>query len=325
MGTDSAEYSLLAWLAFNCLMAAMLWLDIQANRVESTLHPVRQAAAWSALWVAIALLFALLLAMCSSPQDGLTFLVGYLVEKSLSVDNLLVMLLIFKSFGIKPGRQPRVLKWGIIGAIVMRAVFIFAGIEILERFEWAIYLFGLVLLYAAYKTLKGDDDDEDEAAGSGIVLRLLQMIVPFDPADNSTDFLVCRRAYEGHAGRWVATPMFAALLVVEFCDVIFAVDSIPCILGLTKDRFLVYTSNMLAILGLRSLYLVLADALHKVKHLQTGLGVILGFVGLKMILADLFPIPQVMSLLFIAGVLLATVLLGGVGSSPTNKSESLLG
>lgn len=199
---DAQEYSWLSWVSFNAMLASMLWLDIQANKSESAHHPIRQAAAWSALWVAIALLFAAALSVFSSGEDGLTFLVGYIVEKSLSVDNLLVMLLIFKSFGIKPGRQPRVLKWGIIGAIVMRAGFIFAGIEILERFEWAIYIFGGVLLYAAYKTLKGDDDDDEEAAGSGIVLKMLNAVVPFDPADSSCDFFVNRKAYEGHAGRW---------------------------------------------------------------------------------------------------------------------------
>ena len=289
---DEDGASWFAWIAFNALIGAFLWLDIRTVQNENT--TVARAARLSAFWVGLAFAFAGLLWLTRGGADAATFLVGYLVEKSLSVDNLLVILLIFKHFRIRPGRQPRVLQWGILGAIVMRAAFIFAGIELLERFEWAVYIFGALLLFAAVKMFYEEDGDDDGGGGdevkpsNSLIVKVLSRIMPYTTNGTTTDFFL--RTHQ--TNRLVATPMFAALLVVETCDVVFAVDSIPCILGLTHDRFLVYTSNMLAILGLRSLYVLLADALHRVKNLQTGLALVLGFVGLKMMLSELFPVPQ---------------------------------
>jgi len=295
------------WIGFNAMIGIMLYFDVVASQDETT--TVRQAAISSALWVSVALLFAGLLMMTWSFTDGSTFLVGYLVEKSLSVDNLLVIMLIFKSFRIRPTRQPRVLKWGIIGAIVMRAGFIFAGIELLERFEWLIYLFGALLLYAAVGMLRGEEEEDDEMEQrDSTIITILKRFVPYTTDNSTVEFFI--RTHQTKA--LVATPMFAALLVIEASDVIFAIDSIPCILGLTQDRFLVYSSNMLAVLGLRSLYVLLEDLLHRVKHLQTGLGLVLAFVGIKMMAGDWVEISQLQSLGIIIGILTVTIVAGGM-------------
>ena len=312
--------SWMTWFLFNVVIATFLYLDIRTGETEST--TVRRAAIWSAMWVALALVFAAILWVTWGPADAATFLVGYVVEKSLSVDNLLVILLIFKNFRIKPGRQPRVLKWGIIGAIVMRAGFIFMGIELLERFEYMVYIFGALLVYAAWGMLRGEDDDEenDEMSSSkSPIVMLLTLFVPYTVNNTTTEFFV----RTDHTKRLVATPMFAALLVIEGCDVIFAIDSIPCILGITHNRFLVYSSNMLAILGLRALYVLLADALRRVRTLQTGLGLVLAFVGVKMMLADLFPIGQLTSLSVIVLILGGTVLCGGLTDAGTEQKSRL--
>lgn len=308
-GQEGNEASFLMWFVFNAVIFAALWFDLKSNRVIGK-SPLKRAAYVSAFWVALALAFALILCIAFDRNTGATFLVGYLVEKSLSVDNLIVILLIFKHFRIKPGRQPRVLKLGILGAVFMRAVFIFAGIRMLEMFEWTVYIFGGVLVYAAIKTYQedGSEEEEDERASANgtnsVIVRALSACIPYTTNNTTTDFFV--RTHRSK--RLVATPMFAALLVVEFSDVMFAIDSIPCILGLTTNRFIVYSSNMLAILGLRSLYILLADALHRVRYLQTGLAFILGFVGIKMLLGEMFHISQTWSLMVILGILVATVL-----------------
>lgn len=314
---EGASY--FAWISFNAMILMFLILDIKSNTQENT--TVRRAAILSAMWIGVALCFSGILCVTRSGEDGLTFLVGYLVEKSLSVDNLLVILLIFKHFKIKPGRQPRVLKWGIFGAIVMRAAFIFAGIAVLERFEWAVFVFGGMLIYAAVKMLKGEEEEEEECSDNSIIVQVLRVFMPYTTDNTTTEFFV--RTHQTR--QLVATPMFAALLVIEASDVIFAVDSIPCILGLTHDLFLVYTSNMLAILGLRSLYILLADMLHRVQNLQTGLGLVLLFVGVKMMLAEWVEVPQVMSLGIIVVILAGTVALGGIiDKDKPKETDSIL-
>eukprot|EP00940_MAST-03C_sp_MAST-3C-sp2_P001779 g1779.t1 len=299
------------WFAFNAVIALALIFDLRSNQDEHARHPIRRAAMWSAFWIALAFFFAALISVVDSASSGATFLVGYLIEKSLSVDNLIVILLIFKHFRIRQTRQPRVLKLGILGAVVMRAVFIHAGIELLEKFEWMVYVFGALLLYAAVKMLQEEDDgDESDECNSqdSVIVRCLSKIVPYTTNATTTSFFLKSHRTK----RLVATPMFAALLVIEASDVIFAIDSIPCILGLTQNRFLVYSSNMLAILGLRSLYVLLADALHRVKNLQTGLALVLAFVGTKMVLSDFVYVSETWSLLVIVAILAITVARGGV-------------
>jgi len=232
-------------------------------------------------------------------------LTGYLVEESLSVDNLVVIALIFRTFRIKPHDQGPVLKWGIFGAVVFRLTFVFAGVWLLEHMHSMIYIFGALLLWSAWKMYNDDEDDEgmhNHTAGDSWMMRALTFFVPYRDDLNSHKFI------EYVNGQAFATPMLAALVVVELSDLIFAIDSIPCILGLTHDLFLVFSSNVFAILGLRSLYLLLAEALDKVQNLKTGLAAVLAFVGIKMMLGEYFPLPQSLSLVVIFGILGVTVL-----------------
>jgi len=267
----------------------------------------------SIAWLSLGLGFAVFLMVTHGMTTGFTFLTGYLVEKSLSVDNLVVIALIFKSFKIKPKHQGPVLKWGIFGAVVSRAVFIFAGVWLLDHLAFSIYIFGAVLLYSAWK-MWFEEDEDDDAMGAenheeSWMMKALTTVMPYNSESKSTKF------FERMHGKTYATPMFAALVVVELSDLIFAVDSIPCILGLTHDLFLVFSSNMLAILGLRSLYLLLAEALDKVQNLKQGLALVLAFVGFKMMCGEHFPLPQSVCLLVIFGILGATMALSAFGGN----------
>jgi tellurite resistance protein TerC len=314
------------WTFFTVAVGIALTLDLYwGSQKAAVVRPVRAAIIASAAWLSLGFAFAGFLAISYGGSVGFTFLTGYLIEKSLSVDNLVVIALIFRSFRIKPVMQGPVLKWGIFGAVFFRAFFIFAGVWLLEHLHIMMYLFGGLLLYSAYKMLAEDDDDGDDAysdahKGNSWMMRCMTTFIPYSPDSRGTGGF-----FENVNGVLHATPMFAALVVVELSDLIFAIDSIPCILGLTHDLFLVFSSNMLAILGLRSLYLLLAEALDNVKNLKTGLGVVLGFVGVKMMAGDYFPLSQTMSLLVIFGILGATVAISvqGAGKRPAKLSSIL--
>lgn len=298
------------WTFFGVIVAVALIADhITTKKFVGDGKAVAGAMAVSAGWVGLALTFAIFLAIFKGGEAGFVFVTGYLVEESLSVDNLVVIALIFKSFRIKPHDQGPVLKWGILGAVVFRLIFVFAGVWLLEHLHSMIYAFGALLLYSAYKMYQEDDEDDDHATdhSNSWMMCALTAVVPYHADAKCHDF------FEYANGKTYATPMFAALVVVEISDLIFAVDSIPCILGLTHDLFLVFSSNMFAILGLRSLYLLLAEALDKVKNLKTGLAAVLSFVGVKMMLGDWFPLPQSVSLLVIFGILGATVASSALG------------
>jgi|Transcript_77149 tellurite resistance protein TerC len=293
------------WTFFGLVVTVALVLDhLVAGKYAQKGSAIRGAIVASCAWVGLGLGFAVLLMVFKGAGPGFTFLTGYLLEESLSVDNLVVIALIFRSFRIKAHDQGPVLKWGIIGAVVFRLIFVFAGVWLLEHIHSMIYIFGAILLWSAYKMYVDDDDDDtthDHSKGNSLMMRIMTFFIPYHADSKSHKFI------EYIDGRAVATPMLAALVIVELSDLIFAVDSIPCILGLTHDLFLVFSSNVFAILGLRSLYLLLAEALDKVQNLKTGLAYILGFVGIKMMLGDYFPLPQSLSLLVIFGILGATV------------------
>jgi len=290
------------WVFFGIIVTAGLVLDQMCSKKFAG-RMVRGAIYSSAAWIGGALLFSVFLAIFYGGEVGLVFVTGYLVEESLSVDNLVVIALIFKSFHIKAHDQGPVLKWGILGAIVFRLIFIFAGVWMLEHMHSTLYVFGGILLWSAWKMYSEDDDDDaahDHSKGDSIMMKMLTMVMPYQ-ADAKT-----HRFIEYVDGRAHATPMLAALVVVELSDLLFAVDSIPCILGLTHDLFLVFSSNMFAILGLRSLYLLLAEMMDKVKDLKTGLAIVLAFVGTKMMLGEWFPLNQTFSLFVIFGIVGAT-------------------
>ena len=288
-----------AWAGFHAFVFLMLALDLGVFNRRIHAPSVREAALWSSVWIALALIFNGLIFQAEGPQKGLEWLTGYVLEKSLSVDNLFVFVLVFQSFQVDLRHQHRVLFWGVLGALVMRAVMILAGTALLNRFEWMIYVFGGFLIYTGVKMLvvKGQDGDPTQNP----LVRAFRRLVPFDEQGGHERFFVHRD------GRRFATPMLLVLITIEVTDLVFAVDSIPAVLAVSRDPFVVYTSNIFAILGLRSLYFLLAKMMDRFHRLKTGLAVVLAFVGVKMCVAEWFHVPVHYSLLVIAAVLAGSV------------------
>ena len=324
------------WVGFNLFVLAMLALDLGVFHRHAHVVSVKEAGIWSVVWISLALVFNSLIYLFwdrispgssyTNSEAGLAFLTGYLIEKSLSVDNIFVFVLIFSYFAVPSQYQHRVLFWGIIGALVMRGVLIFAGAALLKEFHWIIWIFGAFLIFTGIRM--ATQKDEAIHPEDNPLVKLLRRFVPVTDGYEGDRFFVRR------AGRLIATPLFMVLLMIESSDLIFAVDSIPAIFAVTQDPFLVYTSNVFAILGLRSLYFVLAGVVEKFHYLKIGLAVILSFVGVKMLLPDLsqgllgtrYAIPTEVSLLIILlvlGVAVAASLLRArqpqpiVGHQPT--------
>ena len=287
------------WFVFNAFVLAMLALDLFV--FHRTAHQVRvhEAAAWSAVWVALALLFGGGVYAFLGRDAGLEYFAGYVIEKALSVDNIFVFILIFGFFRVPAQYQHRVLFWGILGALVMRGALIAAGAYLIEQFHWVIYLFGGFLVFTGIRMATHVEQDIDPERNP--VLRLVRRFVAVTPAYHGQTFFV--RLGEGGARRLAATPLFVVLVLVETTDLIFAVDSIPAIFAVTQDPFIVYSSNVFAILGLRALYFLLADVIHRFRYLKAGVSVVLVFVGAKMLLADVVQVPIGVSLAVIVGVL----------------------
>lgn len=288
-----------AWLGFHVFVFAMLALDLEVFNRKAHAPSVKEAAVWSSVWITLALVFNLVIFKVEGPQKGLEWLTGYLLEKSLSVDNLFVFVLLFASFRVELRHQHKVLFWGVLGALVMRAGMILAGTALLNRFAWMIYVFGGFLLFTGIKMLVTKEEERDPSQHPAV--RFFKRLVPFDEKGGFEHFFTFRD------GRRFATPMLLVLVSVEITDVVFAVDSIPAVLAVTRDPFVVYTSNIFAILGLRSLYFLLAKMMDRFHRLKTGLAVILAFVGVKMCIAEWLKIPTVVSLLVILAVLLFSV------------------
>ncbi len=269
---DSAP--LWAWLGFHGLVFVMLALDLGVFNRRIHAPSFREAAVWSAVWIALALVFNGAVFHWMGPLKGTEWFTGYVLEKSLSVDNLFVFVMLFAAFGVEMKNQHRILYWGILGALIMRAAMILAGTALLNRFEWMMYVFGAFLIYTGIKMFFVEEAGADPTK-NGIV-RVFRKIIPFDPEGGHQHFLVKKNH------RLYATPMLLVLISVEVTDLIFAVDSIPAVLAITRDPFVVYTSNIFAILGLRSLYFLLAKMMDRFHRLKVGLAVILTFVGIKM-------------------------------------------
>jgi tellurite resistance protein TerC len=287
------------WIIFNVFVLAMLALDLGVfNRRAHSVH-FREALGWSLMWVGLALAFAVFVFFWHGRSASLEFVTGYVIELSLSVDNLFVFLVIFRYFQVPAEQQHRVLFWGILGALIMRGVFILAGVSLIRRFEWIIYVFGAMLIYSGIKLLRqGDADIKPE---KNPVLRLFRRLVPVTKDYEGGKFFV-------RTPQLYATPLLVVLLVVETTDVLFAVDSIPAVLAITLNAFIVYTSNVFAILGLRSMYFALAGMMEVFHYLHYGLSVVLIFVGLKMIAAHYVEIPTVLALGIVVAVLGMSVL-----------------
>ena len=264
------------WIGFNVFVLIMLALDLGVFNRKSHVISVKESISWTLVWVALALTFNLGIGHFMGNDKALEFLTGYVIEKSLSVDNIFVIALLFSYFSVPPRYQHKVLFWGILGALVMRATMIAVGAKLITEFAWIIYVFGAFLILTGIKMIaKQETDIHPEQT---LVVRLFRRFIPVTRDYHDGHFFV------RHQGALMATPLFIALLVVEFTDLIFAVDSIPAIFAVTTDPFIVYTSNVFAILGLRSLYFALAGVLDKFHYLKFGLGLVLTFVGIKMLL-----------------------------------------
>ncbi|APR80638.1 Integral membrane protein TerC [Minicystis rosea] len=283
------------WIGFLAFVLAMLALDLGVFHRKAEEVTVKHALAWTGVWVALSLVFDAGLYFFFGAERALEFLTGYLVEKSLSVDNIFVFILIFSTLAIPPAYQHRVLFWGILSALVLRAGMIVGGAALLARFNWLVYVFGAFLILTGTKMFR--DRDEPESVSESRLLRVVRRVVP------ATANYDGERFFTRENGRRVATPLFVALVLIEATDVVFAVDSIPAILAISRDTFIVFTSNIFAILGLRSLYFVLAGAAAKLHYLKVGLAVVLVFVGFKMLAASYLHIPAYASLAIIAVIL----------------------
>jgi tellurite resistance protein TerC len=293
----------LPWILFNLFVAAMLALDLGVFHRRARRPSLRQSIVWSALWILLAAAFALIVFFWQGHTAALEFSTGYVIEISLSADNLFIFLLVFRYFRLPEPEQYRVLFWGIIGAIAMRAVFIFAGVGLIRRFHWIIYLFGLLLLYSGLRLLLQRGAQIDP--GKNPALRFIRRVMPVTPDYVGGKFFV-------REPRLCATPLLLVLLVIETTDVIFAVDSIPAVLAITLNTFIVYTSNIFAVLGLRSLFFTLASLMEVFEYLHYGISCVLVFVGIKMLLSRRYPIPTWISLAVIAGILLLTIVVSAL-------------
>src|ERR671924_658097 len=290
----------LLWIVFNLFVVAMLALDLGVfHRTAHVIH-IREALVWCALWMALALLFNLGVYVRLGSEMALEFLTGYLLEKSLSVDNIFVFLMIFTYFRVPYLHQHKVLFWGILGALLMRALFILTGITLIQKFHWIMYVMGGFLVLTGIRMALHKDAEINPERNP--VLKLFRRVVPV--TENYED----GRFFLRRSGRLFATPLFIVVLVVETTDVVFAVDSIPAILAITLDPFIVYTSNVFAILGLRALYFALAGVMQLFHYLPYGLSFILAFVGVKMLLVDIYKIPIGMALGTVAAVLVISVI-----------------
>jgi tellurite resistance protein TerC len=299
------------WLLFNVFVLAMLALDLGVFQRETHVVSFREAIAWTGLWISLAAAFAVLIYffghhLVSHParpnsQLTLEFVTGYIIEQSLSVDNLFVFLLIFRFFSVPQEHQRQVLSWGVVGALVMRAIFIVAGVELLDRFHWIIYIFGAILVYSGINLMRQHGADIHPEKNP--VLRIFRKLFRVTNDYQGGSFFVTR------GGLWYATPLALVLVVVETTDVLFAVDSIPAVLAVTREPFIVYTSNVFAILGLRSLFFALSGMLDRFHLLHYGLSVILILIGLKMLVSNYVDMPTWVALAAVAGVLAVSIAL----------------
>ncbi|HEV3400967.1 MAG TPA: TerC family protein [Acidimicrobiales bacterium] len=288
-----------AWAALVVGIGVLLLADLLIVHRRPHAVSFREAAIESAIWIALGLSFTAVLALAYGGSAGGEYLAGYLIEKSLSVDNVFVWAVIFGYFSVPAQYQFRVLFWGIFGALVLRAIFIFAGVALLEAFDWILYIFGAFLLFTAFRIARSHDTEVHPDANP--VLRVVRRVVP------STTEYDGQRLFTRRTGRLLATPLFAVLVLVETTDVVFAVDSIPAILAVSREPFIVFSSNAFAILGLRALYFLLAGMADRFRYLNLGLAVILGFVGIKMLIVEWYHLPTWLSLSVIAVVLAVTV------------------
>jgi len=312
------EYSWYVWLVFNVFILAMLAIDLGVFHRKPHAITIKASLIWTAVWVVLGLLFGVGVWYYQGSESGLEYLTGYLIEKSLSVDNIFVFLIIFQYFHVSAKHQHTVLFWGILGALVMRAIFIFAGVALITKFAWVQYILGAFLIFTAIRT--AISTEQRVHPQNNPVLKLARKIMPVTDDYRDGHFIV------RESGKWMATPLLMVLLVVETTDLIFAVDSIPAILAITKEPFIVYSSNAFAILGLRALYFALAGLMERLRYLHYGLAAVLGFVGVKMLIETWVHIPVFVSLGVVAGLLtisvVASLAIKGVDEKPAAQDDT---
>lgn len=304
--------SALLWVAFNAFVLIMLALDLGVFHRKAHEVSIKEALTWTGIWIALAMLFNLFIYHHFDKDKAIEFFTGYIIEKSLSVDNIFVIIMIFSYFNVPRIYQHKVLFWGVLGALVMRVIFIFAGVELLHRFHWLIYIFGGFLIITAIRMITSKDDKLEPERNP--LVKLVRKKFRVTPAFHGDNFFVKIR------GQLSATPLFLVVIMIEFTDLIFAVDSIPAILAISEDPFIVYTSNVFAILGLRSLYFALSGIEKYFQYLKYGLAVILVFVGAKMCLMDFIKIPVEISLIVIVFVLGISMLASAVMSKQQHSA-----
>lgn len=298
---DQMVTSIYFWIGFHIFIFLMLALDLGVFHKHVHKVPVREAVIWTFVWISLAILFNIFVFFQFGRIKALEFLTGYVIEYSLSVDNIFVFILIFSYFAVKPQYQHKILFWGIIGALLMRGIFIFTGVALINRFHWIVIIFGGFLVFTGIRMLFSKETEVDPEKNA--IVRFFKKFLPVSHELDGEKFFI-RRDHRLHA-----TPLFLVLLIIETSDLIFAVDSIPAILAISQDRFIVYTSNIFAIMGLRSLYFALAGIMGLFRFLKIGLAFVLTFVGLKMLFAFFeLEIPIVLSLLIIISILLISIL-----------------
>ncbi len=309
-----AHTSIWFWIAFHLAVFIALALDLASFKRRARALSMRAATPRSALWMVLSLAFGTLIWQWQGPQRGLDFLTGYLIEYSLSVDNIFLFVLIFAYFHVPPIAQHRVLVWGILGALVMRGLMIWLGVTLVAHFHFVLYLFGLFLLVTAVRMFSGKYGQQEFE--DSLVMRLVRRSVHVTNEFHGEDFTA------KIDNRWMLTPLALVLIVIDVMDLVFAVDSIPAVFAITRDPFIVYTSNICAILGLRSLYFLLANLIDRFIYLKTGLAFVLAFVGIKMIVADFFPLPNGISLAVILFILAVTITVSMIVTQKRAKAEN---
>ena len=300
------------WIAFNAGVFVALALDLVQFKHRGRELSIRAATHRVAIWVLLSLLFNLLVWKIRGPEKALEFLTGYVIEYSLSVDNIFVFVLIFQYFRVPPMAQHRALVWGIVGALVMRGVMIWLGVALVQRFDFILYFFGAFLLVSAWRMFFVKQEPRD--FGESWIMRCCSWAFPVTPVFHDEHFKARIN------GKWMLTPLALALIVIDVMDLVFAVDSIPAVFAITRDPFIIYTSNICAILGLRSLYFLVAKMITRFIYLKSGLAIVLAFVGAKMMLRDVFEIPTLLSLGFVVGVLGTTIVISMIVTDRANST-----
>lgn len=303
----------LSWIGFGIIVLIIMILDLGVFQKKGKSMSMKEATLKTILFISLALGFNVMLWLREGPVAGMEFLAGYLIELSLSVDNLFVFLMLFTYFRVPQAHQNRVLFWGIFGALVLRAIFIYVGAALLNKFHWIMYVFGAFLVFTAVKMFIQKEEEPDPELN--IFVRLIKKVIPITKQFHGEKFFI----QEG--GKYLATPLFVVLVLVETTDVIFAFDSIPAIFAVTKDPFIVFTSNVFAILGLRALYFCISGLMDKFVYLKPALSFILAFVGIKMLIADVYKIPIVISLVFIVSALISAIMASVYKSRKDEKKK----